>query len=165
MRPALALVTLFVVTHSGFAQDVKVRRAGRAFTRARECRQFLPKLPNLERIDTFRVFHDGVVKDGSFSRVVVQGTGRRDEYTFGDYHLLNVWTQKKVAVVGSGGHLPPPELVNVLRITPIWLVRFDSEDVIHSIADRKVNGSEATGHLEYPCRSPRPGMAGRWTIS
>ena len=25
MRPALALVTLFVVTHSGFAQDVKVR--------------------------------------------------------------------------------------------------------------------------------------------
>ena len=73
----------------------------------------------------------------------MQGTGRRDEYTFGDYHLLNVWTQKKVAVVGSGGHLPPPELVNVLRITPIWLVRFDSEDVIHSIADRKVNGSEA----------------------
>src|SRR5262249_6136653 len=77
-----------------------------------------------------------------FTRVVVQGTGRRDEYSFGDFHLLNVWTQKQVAVVG-GPHLVPPELVNVLRITPIWLVHFNGEDVIHAITEGKVNGITA----------------------
>jgi TonB family protein len=143
MKPALALLTLFVVTHSGFAQDVKVREQAEHLLERANAVSSSPKLPNLERLDTFRVFEDGAVKEGSFSRVVVQGTGRRDEYSFGDYHLLNVWTQKKVAVAGSGGNLLPPELVNVLRITPIWLVRFDGEDVIRSITDRQVNSSGA----------------------
>jgi TonB family protein len=143
MKPALALVILFVVTHSGLAQDVKLReRAEHLLEHANEVSS-APKLPNLERVDTFRVLEDGVVREGSFSRVVVQGTGRRDECTFTNFHLLNVWTEKKVAVAGSGAHLPPPELVNVLRITPIWLVSFDEEDVIRSITDRNVNGSEA----------------------
>jgi hypothetical protein len=61
---------------------------------------------------------------------------------YGDYHLLNVWTQKQVAVVGSR-HLLPPELVNVMRITPIWLLYFDGEDVIRTISEREVNGSAA----------------------
>jgi TonB family protein len=143
MKPALVLVVLFVGTHIGFAQDVKVREQAEHLLERADAVSSSPKLPNLERLDTFRVFEGGAVKEGSFSRVVVQGTGRRDEYSFGDYHLLNVWTQKKVAVVGSGGNLLPPELVNVLRITPIWRVRFDGEDVIRSITDRKVNGSEA----------------------
>jgi Gram-negative bacterial TonB protein C-terminal len=148
MKPALALVTLFVVLPFNFvqkssAQDVKVRERAEHLLERANAVSSSPHLPNLERIDTFRVFEDGSVKEGSFSHVVMQGTGRRDEYTFADYHLLNVWTQKQVAVVGGGGHLLPPELVNVLRITPIWLVRFDGEDVIHSINDRKVNGSDA----------------------
>ena len=142
MRPALALLTLLVVTHAAVAQDIKVREQAEHLLEHANAVSSSPKLPNLERVDSFRVFENGAVKEGSFSRVIVQGTGRRDEYTFADYHLLNVWTEKKVAVVG-GGHLIPPELVNVVRITPIWLVRFDGEDVIHSITDRKVNGSEA----------------------
>ena len=143
MKPALALLTLFVVAHSGFAQDVKVRERAEHLLERANAVSSSPKLPNLERLDTFRVFEEGAVKEGSFSRVVVQGTGRREEYSFGDYHLLNIWTQKKVAVAGSGGNLLPPEMVNVLRITPIWLVRFDGEDMIRSITDRKVNGTEA----------------------
>ena len=70
--------------------------------------------------NNFRVFEGGTVKEGSFSRVVVQGTGRRDESILGDYHLLNVWTEKQVAVVGSN-HIQPPELLSLRRITPIWL--------------------------------------------
>jgi TonB family protein len=143
MRPTVALIALIVLAHSVSAQDVKVRQQAEHLLEHANAVSSSPKLPNLERVDTFRVFEDGAVKEGSFSRVVVQGTGRRDEYTFGDYHLLNVWTHKNVAVVGSGGHLMQPELINVLRITPIWLVRFDGEDVIRSVTDLKVNGNQA----------------------
>jgi hypothetical protein len=142
MKPALALLTLLVLSQLNYAQDVKVRERGEHLLERANQVSSSPHLPNLERIDTFRVFTDSGVKEGSFSRVVVQGTGRRDEYTFGDYHLLNVWTQKQVAVVG-GGSILPAEIVNVLQITPIYLVRFDGEDVIHAITDRRVNGSDA----------------------
>ena len=142
MKPALALLMLLLVTHLAFGEDVKVREQAEHLLERANAVSSSPHLPNLERIDTFRVFEDGAVKEGSFTRVVVQGTGRRDEYTYGDYHLLNVWTQKQVAVVGTQ-HLLPPELVDMQRITPIWLVRFNSEDVIHTITDRKVNDGAA----------------------
>jgi hypothetical protein len=142
MKLVLAALVVLIATLTGFAQDVKVREQAEQLLERANTVSSSPHLPDLERIDTFRVFGEGDVKEGSFTSVVVQGTGRRDEYTYGDYHLLNVWTQKQVAVVGSP-HLMPPELVNVLRITPIWLVHFDSEDVVHTITDRKVNGEAA----------------------
>ncbi len=101
-----------------------------------------PKLPNLERVDTFRVFTEAGVQEGSFNRVVIQGTGWRDEYGLADYHLVKVWTMKQVAVTGNSGMLPAA-LRNVLHITPIWHVRFDGEDIIHSIADRELGGQAA----------------------
>ena len=142
MKSALALLTLLVVTTPAFSQDVKVREQAEHLLERANAVSSSPHLPNLERIDTFRAFEEGAVKEGAFTRVVVQGTGRRDEYTFGDYHLLNVWTQKQVAVVGSS-RLLPPELVHVMRLTPINLVRFDGEDVIHTITEREVNGVAA----------------------
>jgi hypothetical protein len=142
MKPALALVILLVGIQPSFGQDVKVREQAEHLLERANAVSSSPHLPDLERMETFRVFGEGDVKEGSFTRVVVQGTGRRDEYTYGDYHFLNVWTEKQVAVVGSP-HLLPPELVNVLRITPIWLVRFDSEDVIHTITVGKLNGDAA----------------------
>jgi TonB family protein len=142
MKSALALLTLLVISNPGFGQDVKVREQAEHLLERANAVSSSPHLPNLERIDTFRIFEDGAVKEGSFTRVVVQGTGRRDEYTYGDYHLLNVWTQKQVAVVGSL-RLLPPELVKVMRLTPINLVRFDGEDVIHTITERGVNGAAA----------------------
>jgi len=142
MKSALALLTLLVVTTPALSQDVKVREQAEHLLERANAVSSSPHLPNLERIDTFRVFEGGAVKEGAFTRVVVQGTGWRDEYTFGDYHLLNVWTQKQVAVAGSS-RLLPPELVHVMRLTPINLVRFDGEDVIHTITERDVNGVAA----------------------
>jgi hypothetical protein len=143
MKPALALVVLLLVgIQPSFGQDAKIREQAEHLLERANAVSSSPHLPNLERIDTFRVLEDGEEKDGTFTRVVVQGTGRRDEYTYGDYHLLNVWTEKQVAVVGSP-RLLPPALVNVLRITPILLVSFDSEDVIHAIVERNVNGDAA----------------------
>ena len=142
MKSALALLALLVLSHAGLAQDVKVREQAEHLLERATAISTSPHLPNLERIDTFKVFEDGTVKEGSFTRVVVQGTGRREELTFGDYHLLNVWTQKQVAVVGSS-RLLPPALLNVMRITPILTVRFDGEDVIHRISERDLNGAAA----------------------
>ena len=142
MKSTLALVVLFLSFHPVVAQDVKVREQAEHLLERATAISTSPHLPNLERIDTFKVFEDGGVKEGSFTRVVVQGTGRREELTYGDYHLLNVWTQKQVAVVG-GSRLLPPALLNVMRITPILTVHFDEEDVIHSISERDLNGAVA----------------------
>jgi len=142
MKPALALLVVFSISGFSAAQDLKLREEAVRLLERATAVSSSPKLPNLERVDTFRVFGDAGAQEGSFSRVVIQGTGRREEYTFGDYHLVNVWTQKQVAVAGTPRILPA-ELVTVLRVTPIWLVRFDGEDVIHAISDRQVGGHAA----------------------
>jgi hypothetical protein len=136
MKLALALLLVCFAGRS-FSQDIKAREEAIRLMERASAASSSPNLPNLERVDTFRLFGDAGVQEGSFSRVVIQGTGRREEYNFGDYHLVNVWTQKQVAVAGTPRILPA-ELVNVLRITPIWLVRFDEEDVIHTITDRNI---------------------------
>jgi TonB family protein len=101
------------------------------------------KLPDLERIDSFRVFGpDQAVKDGTFTRVVIQKTGRRDETTFGDYHVVDV------SVEGGGARVQtqiqaPAEVMTLLRVTPIYHVSFNDEDVIRAITHREVNGQPA----------------------
>ncbi len=142
MKPALVLLAVLVVSALCFSQDLKVREEAVRLLEQANAVSLPPTLPNLERIDTFRVFGDAGVKEGSFTRMVIQGAGRRDEYIFGDYDLINVWTRKQVAVAGTDGILPP-ELDNVVRITPIYLLTFDDQDVIRSIADRSVNGRSA----------------------
>jgi hypothetical protein len=135
------LALLFIPIRSS-SQDLKLREEAVRLLERANAVSSSPKLPNLERIDMFRSFGAGGVKEGSFSRVVIQGVGRREEYMYGDFHLVNVWTQKQVAVSGTQGILPP-ELVNVLRISPIWLVRFDGEDIIHAITNRDISGQAA----------------------
>jgi len=141
MKTALGLLILFAAG-LGFGQDVKLREQAERLLEHATAASSSPHLPNLERIDTFRVFEDGTVKEGSFSRVVIQGVGRRDEFMFGDFHQLYVWTHQRVAAVGHE-LLMPPELVNVLSITPIFRGHFDAEDIIRGIAVRTVNGKTA----------------------
>jgi TonB family protein len=146
MKPRIHFLTSFlaVVSFSTLClcQDAKVREEAVRLLEKANAVSSSPHLPNLERVDKFRVFADDGIKEGSFIRQVIQGTGRREEYSLGDYHLVNVWTQKQVAVAGTPRILPP-DLVNVLRITPIDLIRFDGEDVIHTISERAVNGRAA----------------------
>lgn len=143
MKWALASIVL-LVAQSGFscAQDIKVREeAIRLLERANLVSSPAQGVSS-ERVDKFRVSSDSGVQEGIFSRVVVQGVGRRQEYVLGNYHLLNVWTQKQVAVVGASSMIPA-ELISVTRITPMNLVHFDSEDVIHTIVERDLSGHKA----------------------
>ena len=146
MKPRIQLLASFLAAVSFstlcLCQDAKVREEAVRLLEKANAVSSSPHLPNLERVDKFRVFDDDGIKEGSFIRQVIQGIGRREEYLLGDYHLVNVWTQKQVAVAGTPRILPP-DLVNVLRITPIDLLRFDGEDVIRTIADRAVNDRAA----------------------
>src|SRR5258708_20233438 len=98
-----------------------------------------PNLPNLERVDTFQVFDPNAgAREGSFSRVVVQGLARREEITFGDYRLVQVWTGETLST-NRTPQLVPPEVDRVMWLTPIRLVTFDDADVIRTIIDREIH--------------------------
>ncbi len=146
MKSALGTLAVFATlclsSHPAFSQDIKVREQAVRLLERANALSTSPRLPNLERVDTFRAYDDSGVVDGRFRRVVIQGVGRRDEYSFGAYHMLNVWTQRQVAAAGTP-KLAPPELMNVLRMTPMWLVSFDHNDVIHAVSDRSVGDSTA----------------------
>lgn len=143
MKPALIIVAVLALFPWGQAQDLRVREEAVRLLERANLVSTAPKLPNLERTDNFRVFtSNGGVREGTFSRLVIQGTGRRDDYHYGDYKLASVWTHKQVAAAG-GARIMPPDIVTMMRITPIYLVRFDDEDVIRQIIDRNVSGRAA----------------------
>ncbi len=142
MKSTVAPLLVLLVLPLCYSQDLKLREEAVHLVEHANAVSSSPKLPDLERVDTFRVLNEDGVKDGSFSRAVIQGVGRREEYRFGEYHLLNIWTQRQVAVAGTP-HVLPAELVNVLRITPIYLISFDSQDVIRRISSRDLNGRAA----------------------
>jgi Gram-negative bacterial TonB protein C-terminal len=136
-------LVLFAVATTASAQDPEVRRQAVELLERAHAASLSPNLPNLERVDSFRVLDSSSgPREGTFSRVVVQGAGRREETTFGDYHALDILTQGHIATVRTS-ELPPAEVETVLRATPISLVRFDGEDVIHRIVTKAVAGKNA----------------------
>ena len=105
------------------AQDPELRREAVQLLERANGVSLSPKLPNLERVDTFRVFDSSSgPQEGTFTRVVVQGTGKREESRFGQYHSLDIWTGGRLATVRTS-ELPPPEINTVMRLTPIYLLR------------------------------------------
>lgn len=143
MKRVLVLPTIFAASILSFSQDIRVREEAVHLLERGNAVTTPVKLPDLERIDSFRVFGlDQAVKDGTFTRVVIQKTGRRDETTFGDYHLVDVIVNGGMSRMQTQS-LAPPEVKTLLRITPIYHVSFNGEDVIHTITNREVNGQTA----------------------
>src|SRR5258708_12397191 len=124
---------------SSYSQDMELRSRAVALLERAHAVSMAPNLPNLERVDTFQVFDPKAgAREGSFSRVVVQGLGRREETTFGDYHLVEVWTGETLST-NRTPQLVPLEVDRVIWLTPIRLVTFDDSDVIRTITDRAIN--------------------------
>ena len=141
IRKFLPLVLL--LPSAVFAQDPEVRREAVQLLERANGVSLSPHLPNLERVDTFRVLEGGFgPHEGRFTRVVVQGAGRRDETTFGDYHALDIWSAGHLATVRTS-ELPPAQVSTVQELTPIHLLRFNDEDVIHSIVQKAAAGKNA----------------------
>jgi hypothetical protein len=132
---------LFLMARNDYsAQDVELRSRAVGLLERAHAASLAPNLPNLERVDTFRVFDpSSTAREGSFTRVVIQGVGRREESTLGNYHVVNVWTGDNLTTTRVAA-LAPPEIATVMHLTPINLVRFDQADVIRAITDRGLNG-------------------------
>ena len=140
MKQAWAILLLLVPPAFCSAQDADLRSRAVSLLEKAHAVSLAPNLPNLERVDTFRAFDpSSAAKEGSFTRVVIQGVGRREEAAFGDYHVTNIWTGDTLATTRVLA-VTPPEIDTVMRLTPIDLIRFDRSDVIRAISDRELDG-------------------------
>jgi len=144
MKSLLNVLPLILLLASvGSAQDPQVRRDAIEMMERATAASVAPTLPNLERVDIFRALDTpNGAREGRFSRTVVQGTGKREEFTFGDYHRVEIWTHGHVASFGSQ-EIVPTELDKVYSITPISIPSFDGEDVIHRVVIKAVGGKNA----------------------
>jgi len=70
------------------------------------------------------------------------GTGRRDEFTFGDFHQTVIVSGDNLADTRTTP-VPPPEIRQVRKYLPIALGVFDEEDIIRSIEPGEVVGRAA----------------------
>jgi hypothetical protein len=137
----LPLILIFASVAS--AQDPQVRSEAVELMERATAASVAAKLPNLERVDTFLAMDTpNGAREGSFTRVVVQGVGKREESSFGDYHFVQIWTNGRIASSGSQ-EIAPPEIETVYNITPIRIPRFDGEDVIHRIVTKAVAAKNA----------------------
>src|SRR5438046_9155743 len=105
MKSVLKVLPLiFFTAIPASAQDPELRREAVQLLERANGVSLSPKLPNLERVDTFRFFDSSSgPQEGTFTRVVVQGTGRREESRFGEYHSLDIWTGGRLATMRKIG--------------------------------------------------------------
>ncbi len=126
-----------------WAEDVKLREQAVHLMEVANAVSLTGGLRDYEQLVTFAV-HDlltGSVKEGTFTRVSAGADGRREEYTFGDYHAIRVLSGDRLSDSRTGEE--PAEIRELLRYIPIHLGRFDQEDVIRSIEDMNVLGRPA----------------------
>lgn len=147
MKPAHApiflLITLAIAPARAHSQNADLRTQAVVLLEKANSVSLAPNPPNLERTDTFHVFNpNSTARDGSFSRVVIQGVGRREETIFGEYHVVNVWRGDTLETTRST-EIAPPAVVTVMRLTPIYLVRLDRADVVKAITDKQIEGLSA----------------------
>lgn len=136
---SITFLTVLFVTHS---QDPSpAQDAVRLLEQAHRV-SLLENAPNYEHNVTFRTLDPSQPSQvGTIHRIVIHGIGRRDELAFGDFHVINVWTNRGIASTRKfGGPIRPQELEIALRYTPMYLVQFDKEDVVHEILDKQIDG-------------------------
>jgi hypothetical protein len=95
--------------------------------------------PNYEQDVMFRMLDPSSdSQTGTIQRIVVNGVGRRDEFAYGAFHTVNVWTSKGLASTRNGPR--PKEIDLALRLVPIELFHLNGEDVVHSVTAQERDG-------------------------
>lgn len=85
---------------------------------------------------------DGTMRPGSYSRLYA-GPGRiREEFTFGDFHLVRINLPDRIAFIGSSRVLPTEER-EMLGLIPIQLWHLDHEDIVNNIVKSSRQGQAA----------------------
>jgi len=143
------LTFCLLVPSQNFAQDPNVRTAAIQLLENANGLSTSPSLPNLQRTDVFQVLNTtSPVREGTFTRTVIQGVGRRDEATFGDYHATDVYTESGLSTVRTS-ELAPAPIETLMMIAPIYLVSFADDDVIHAIVDKLGAGDQKLRCIEF----------------
>jgi TonB family protein len=96
-----------------------------------------------EQTIVFRVYSPGKgTQEGRFTSVTIGPRSYRDEYEYGDFHLLVVVNGDMIADVGNRA-VAPLEVRTLTTLNPIHHVSFDSSDVIRDIQEVSVAGRAA----------------------
>lgn len=125
------------------AEDVKLREQAVQLMERANAASLIAGLRDYEQVDTF-TFHDplsGATKTGTFSRTSAGSDGRRDEFTYADYHAITVFAGDRKSSTRTSNEAP--EIVELLDQLPIYLGRFDDKDAIRSIEDSNILGRAA----------------------
>jgi TonB family protein len=140
---AVALVLVSSLAVARAPQDVQLReKAITLVERANVASMARPFAP-YEQTVLFRVYSRGKgTQEGRFTSVTIGPRSYRDEYEYGDFHLLVVVNGDMIADVGNRS-VAPFEVRKLTTLNPIDHVSFDSSDVIRDIEDASVSGRPA----------------------
>lgn len=144
MRKATAFALVLLSTRA-LAEDPQLR--ARAFELIEHSRQVATvktsqPVPN-ETVLSFRATGpDGVVREGSYSRLYAGRNGTREEFTEGDFHLVRILLPDRVAWIGPNRVLPA-EMREMLKLVPQQLWHLDDEDIVSEIRSTNRKGVAA----------------------
>jgi hypothetical protein len=133
---------IFVFTLPLVAQDMDIRvEAVRLIDRAYAVCSSTKTEPNYKQEVTFRSYDaDGAATDGTYN-VIYSGEIEWSEVTFGDYHLINL--QRPDKTLKSTTAPPPLQTLEMLKLVPLTIGRFDHSDTIQSITPATITGRPA----------------------
>jgi Gram-negative bacterial TonB protein C-terminal len=158
------------------AQDLSVRvEAVRLMEHANAVSRPTHRIRNHKEEITFRAYHlDGTTMDGRADNIIA-GDIERFETTLGDYHMISIHYPDKI--VQNEAPPTPAEALELEKLTPLLIGRFDKSDVIHSITPATLNGRPAkcvqfetiNGRTEQPaneiCFDNELGTLVRWNVA
>lgn len=124
------------------AQDIAVRtEAIRLLERANAVSHPSRPMPNHRQDVTFRSYGlDGSMKDGVFNGIF-SGDIERYETFFGSYHGVSLHFPDRI--VQREYEPPPRETLELDKLNPLLIGRFDKSDTIHSISPATLFGRPA----------------------
>ncbi len=130
--------------------------------------------PHKEEI-TFRAYRiDGTTMDGSANNIIA-GDIERYEVTIGEYHSISIHFPDRI--VQNDSSPEPAETIELEKLTPLLIGRFDKSDIIHSITPATLSGRPAhcvqfetvNGRMRQPaneiCFDDELGALVRWNVA
>ena len=125
------------------AEDVKLREQAVRLMEGANAASLLAGYRDYEQVVSF-TFHDpinGQITTGTYSRTSAGSEGRREEFSYGNYHAVSAIAGDRQS--STRIYKEEPEIAELLDQLPIYLGRFDDQDVIRSIEDSNVGGRAA----------------------
>lgn len=140
---SIALILLMNLTLP--AEDVKLRQAAEQLLEKANEASTTPTRPNFEHTIRFLAYSSSIEAggEGQVKMIWAGPSQRRQDTTFGSFHLTNIWFGDELFISGERGSVTPPIVRRAMKNLPLHLVRFDHEDVIRSIEDGEVRGRAA----------------------